>query len=326
MKNRISVIFAGAWVIIAVVVLIDLLWARGAGIKIGHGWPLSALPEIGGIFASAVVLSACAAVDRYRPLTHAMRCKELAAAIFCLLTFMVWAQAVSVASYLGISLNVPSIADSLVRFDKAIGFDWLDAYRWVETHRSLRIVLKYAYWSAFAQLILIPIFLAVARRADDIAELLTIMFVSSALLLLISIPFPAESAFLYYGITDVGTASTVSDYALLRNGTLIAIDPYEAQGLVSMPSFHTMLAIFFTYSVRHVRFVFPTLAALNVVMIASTVTVGGHYVADVLAGILCGVAVIFAVRLGLRRWFAKLGDGARPSATSDAGESSAPAQ
>lgn len=313
MKNRNAVIYAGAWGAIIAVAFFDFQWARHMGFRIGHGWPLfSALETCSALGVSAVFFW-IATLQRYRQLTHALRCKEFASAIFCMITTTVWAQNVAIASYLGVGLNIPTIADTLVHFDNSIGFDWLSTYHWVSSHRILRLVLIYAYWSALAQFVLIPLVLAVVRQFDDIVEFLAILFISSFVLLLIAIPLPAESAFLHYGITDPGTSSSVQDFTLLRDGALKVINPYKIQGLVSMPSFHTMLAIFFAYSVRRVRFVFAAAVALNAIMIASTITVGGHYLADVLAGIVCGFAVILAVRLGFRRRPTDVGNAYRAS-------------
>lgn len=323
MKNRNTVIYGGAWCAIAVFTLIDFWWASRAGFTIGRGWPLSFAELIVFAFGSAGALIALARLKRYHGLTAALRCREFASAILCLITVAVLGQAVSVMTYLGVALNVPSISVALSRIDQAIGFDWLEAYRWVATHRNLWILFKFAYFSIFPQMIVIPLILAAARRPDEISEFVAILVVSAILLLLISIPFPAESEFIKYGITDPGTLSTVSDYDRLREGAMRAIDPYKAQGLVSMPSFHTMVAIFFSYSVRHVKFVFPVAIVANAVMIASTITVGGHYLVDVFAGVVCGVAVIAVVRLGLRRLSSERGATGLPSAASDTGGSSA---
>ncbi|VWB43615.1 PAP2 family protein [Burkholderia lata] len=92
-----------------------------------------------------------------------------------------------------------------------------------------------------------------------------------------------------------------------------SINPLEVQGLVSMPSFHTMMAMFLVYSMRNIRLVLPAVIVLNVIMIASTITVGGHYLADVLAGIVCGAVVILVVRLGLQGQFAKITHAGRAS-------------
>ncbi|MCA8049382.1 phosphatase PAP2 family protein [Burkholderia arboris] len=324
MRNRNAVIYAVSWGTIVVVAIANFQWAKLTGFTIGRGWPYSFINDLCVVFGVSLGLIGIATFERYRALTHAFRCREFAVAIFCLMTFAVWGQTASVTSYLGIGLNLPSIADPIVRFDRAIGFDWVSAYHWVAAHPALNVVFKYAYYSAFAQLVAFPVVLAIARRPDDIVEFLVILFVSSIVLLLISIPFPAESAFLHYGISDPGTVATVSDYTALRNGTLRSINPYAVQGLVSMPSFHTMLAIFFTYSVRRVRFVFPAAIVLNAVMIASTITVGGHYLADMLAGIVCGFVVIVVVRTWLRS--GTRGEAGRQMTPADAGApiSSAP--
>ncbi|NTX28275.1 phosphatase PAP2 family protein [Burkholderia pyrrocinia] len=301
MKNRNAAIYAASWGAIIIVAIVDFEWAKRTGFTIGHGWPFSFVKELCIVFGVALGLIGVAALPRYRALAHMLRCREFAATLFCLMTFAVWGQTASITSYLGIGLNVTSIADPLVRFDRAIGFDWVNAYHWVAAHPILKVVFKYAYYSAFAQLVAFPVILAIARRPDDIAEFLAILFGSSILLMLISIPFPAESAFIHYGISDPGTVGTVSDFTALRNGTLRSINPYAVQGLVSLPSFHTMLAIFFIYSMRHVRFVFPFAIVLNAVMIASTVTVGGHYLADVLAGGVCGAVLLWCAAAALRR-------------------------
>ncbi len=74
-----------------------------------------------------------------------------------------------------------------------------------------------------------------------------------------------------------------------------------------MPSFHVMLALLLAYAVRHVRDEFPVTVVLNAVMIMSTSTQGGHYLADVIAGIVIGVLSIVVVH----RWMA----GSRTAAT-----------
>ncbi|WP_231944021.1 phosphatase PAP2 family protein [Burkholderia stabilis] len=89
-----------------------------------------------------------------------------------------------------------------------------------------------------------------------------------------SSPFPAQSAFVHFGIADPHTASTVSHYDLLRIGQLRRFNLSESQGLVSLPSFHLMLALLLAYALRHVRDVFPVSIGMNAVTIVSTPTQG----------------------------------------------------
>jgi membrane-associated phospholipid phosphatase len=64
-----------------------------------------------------------------------------------------------------------------------------------------------------------------------------------------------------------------------------------------MPSFHTILGVLFAYALRHVRYIFSFSVALNLVMIASTPTQGGHYLADLLGGLAVAAATIAIVRI-----------------------------
>ncbi|WP_240202143.1 MULTISPECIES: phosphatase PAP2 family protein [Burkholderia] len=81
------------------------------------------------------------------------------------------------------------------------------------------------------------------------------------------------------------SASIVSHHDLLCNGQFRQFNRPESQGLVSLPSFHVMLALLLAHAMRHVRYVFPASVVLNAVMIMSTPTTDGHYLSDVIARI-----------------------------------------
>ncbi|WP_407070729.1 phosphatase PAP2 family protein [Paraburkholderia rhynchosiae] len=79
------------------------------------------------------------------------------------------------------------------------------------------------------------------------------------------------------------------------------IDLANAQGVVSLPSFHTALAVLFTYSLRKVPWLRRVAVPLNVIMILSTPTQGGHYLADVIAGLLLFALTLFTYNAIVRR-------------------------
>ncbi|WP_310125975.1 phosphatase PAP2 family protein [Paraburkholderia terricola] len=79
------------------------------------------------------------------------------------------------------------------------------------------------------------------------------------------------------------------------------IDIATAQGLVSMPSFHTALAILFVYSLRRRRVLACVAIPLNLVMILSTPTQGGHYLADVFGGLCLSALTVRAYNAIARR-------------------------
>ncbi|MBN3802205.1 hypothetical protein GXB81_03925 [Paraburkholderia sp. Ac-20336] len=61
---------------------------------------------------------------------------------------------------------------------------------------------------------------------------------------------------------------------------------------VSLPPFHTALAVIFVDSLRRVRCLFWLVTLLDLILTASTPTQGGHDLADVLAGVVLSVLTI----------------------------------
>jgi hypothetical protein len=142
----------------------------------------------------------------------------------------------------------------------------------------------------------VPVILGLTGRREELSEFVFLFMLSGILLLLISTPIPASSAFLHFGISAPYTSSSVSDFYPLRNGTLRVFEMVPLQGMVSMPSFHTTLAILFIYALRRMPYLLLVSVPLNGTMILSTPTQGGHYLVDVLAGLLLSALTISTFR------------------------------
>src|ERR1700724_4307275 len=84
----------------------------------------------------------------------------------------------------------------------------------------------------------------------------------------------------------------------LRDGSLTKINISSVQGVVSFPSFHTMLGIITTYALRDTRALLIPAIVLNGTMIVSTLPVGGHYLADVLVGAAISIPAFPGLRYG----------------------------
>ncbi|VWC74756.1 phosphatase PAP2 family protein [Burkholderia lata] len=301
MTNRVPKVLTGIALLTAVIAVVDIRGAHAIGmaLALGNAAYFAALAGCAAI-AVAATLIVLSHASRYRERSLAWRWRELALALLCIVTIAAFSQAIVVLDYLCVALAPPSIEAGLVRFDALLGFHWPDLYRWVRAHAELQSVLAFAYHGSIVQLIAVPFMLSTARRHDDLAEFMALFAFALLVVVAVSTPFPAQSAFVHFGIADANTASTVSHYDLLRSGQLRRFSLSESQGLVSLPSFHVMLALLFVYAVRHFRYVFPASVVLNVAMIVSTPTQGGHYLADVIAGIAFGVLSIVVVR----RWMA----------------------
>jgi hypothetical protein len=87
-------------------------------------------------------------------------------------------------------------------------------------------------------------------------------------------------------------AGAMHDLLALKSGEMTTINCTATNGIVTFPSFHTIWSVLLLLAMPN-----PFMIALNVLMIVSTITCGGHYLIDVLGGILvCAFVVPMTAR------------------------------
>ena len=123
------------------------------------------------------------------------------------------------------------------------------------------------------------LYLGLRRRATP---LIVSLFVAGAVTIIVSWLVPA--------VGHLPNAPHVPALLALRAGQLLNGVP---QGLISFPSYHTTVAILLTAALVRERFLFPLACVLNGVMVISTLSMGGHYLVNVLAGIVIAVAALW---------------------------------
>lgn len=289
-----------AWALVGLVALIDAAWLRHSGYRVSAE-SLGRLPRALALLAGvAVGLTGFARIPRYRDATRKFRYAEVASAVAWCMPMLCFAAGTGVLSYLTVTVKAPLVEAQLAHMDRALGFDWPAAYQWVREHDSVNHLFSLAYRSGTWQLVLLPIVLAVLRRHEVLTEFVLHFMLSCLLMLIISTWLPANSAFVHYDVADQAARATVSDFARLRDGTVGPFDLAEIQGLVSFPSFHSALAVFFAYALRGVPLLSWCALLLNATMLLSTPTHGGHYLVDTLGGIALAVLTIAGVRAARR--------------------------
>ena len=85
-------------------------------------------------------------------------------------------------------------------------------------------------------------------------------------------------------------------YNALIDGTFSKFDWKAAEGIVSFPSFHTILAIITAYAMRDVRQLAWPFYVFSLVVILSTLPEGGHFLIDIFAGGAIALVAIVAIR------------------------------
>ena len=106
----------------------------------------------------------------------------------------------------------------------------------------------------------------------------------------------------------------MSHFTLLRAGGLPVIDLDAMQGLISMPSYHCVMSLLLIHAMRRSGLLLPVAAVVNLIVILSTPTEGGHYFLDVLAGVL-----VAAITIAVLRGFAALRSATVPPAAAYSG-------
>ncbi|MFD1611023.1 phosphatase PAP2 family protein [Sphingomonas tabacisoli] len=184
--------------------------------------------------------------------------------------------------------------------DRALGFNWIGLYDFMDRNRSLMIASKKIYFSIFASPILIAIAHGVTGRRAGYHRFLLAFGVALAVTSAVFILFPARSAIPYWIGPDPSYPAAVIDQHVkvidaLRSGRLTVLDLENAIGLVSFPSFHAAAAVLFVWGC----WPFPVLrlpaVTLNVAMTGTAFVEGSHYLVDILAGVLVALLAIALV-------------------------------
>lgn len=275
----------------AALVLATLLLAcldLGWGIE-GH-WSIAGHGTMAAAFVALALLCPLR-FQRYR------RDEKTRTMLVCSSLIILFSLTASFFSYLLVSTDAPLIDNTLAAWDHLLGFDWPKVYLWTKQRPHLDHALALAYSSVLPQIATVVVYLSFTGRREQLAEFNAAFILSFLMTSAVSVYFPAAGpAKFYQGIVHADV-SLLSHFEPLRDGTLRVYDVKTAQGLVSIPSFHTVMAILLTYAMRRTR-IFPVFLALNIAVIASTPTQGEHYLVDLIAG---AITVVTAIGLLKKR-------------------------
>ncbi|WP_414450035.1 phosphatase PAP2 family protein [Burkholderia sp. 22PA0099] len=284
-----------AWATIIFITLVDFLWLREWSFQLIIGPKLKTSISIAAIIFVNQWIKYRSRSDTNENSVWLTRLRDLSFTGQWMIALAAFCTATSILSSLSVAIAAPLIDDQLAWIDQAGGYDWLACYQWVQGHPFLLLVLHLAYISGLAQMIVVPVALGITGHKIELIKHIARLMLAILTCIAIAAFFPAASAFLHFHVTDPETLNTVSTFLPLREGTLRVIDLSISQGLVSMPSLHATFAILFAYALRQAALFSNVGTALNVLMLASTPTQGGHYLSDVIGGILLAALVIVLV-------------------------------
>jgi membrane-associated phospholipid phosphatase len=85
----------------------------------------------------------------------------------------------------------------------------------------------------------------------------------------------------------------------IREGANVAL---PNAGIVQFPSYHTVMAIVFTYVCRDVKLLLAPAAALNTLVVVSVPFSGNHYATDIVGGAIVAAVSLWAAGLLCKRF------------------------
>jgi membrane-associated phospholipid phosphatase len=270
------------WRFLAGLALIDAAWIAVSDFHL----VLASMPAPA---ATAIMLVLAAAFFR-----HVRRDAALFVLVDSVAQVIVCFAICGILSYLVLGTNQPLIDRGLSAIDAAMGFDWPNFVGWVQAHPLLDQALAIAYSSSGAQMLVLAFILS-WRQEMRVRELSGTIMISLVLTILLAGPFAAAGAYPYYGAEhpDLIRELQLRDFFPVRDGSLRELDLPRMEGLISFPSFHTVLSLIFIYITRRTRALLAASVLLNAAILVSTLTAGGHYLIDLLGGsVVTGLSIV----------------------------------
>ena len=229
------------------------------------------------------------------------RVEEFVISTHALAQIVLFSVCYSVAMYCVASLGYP-LADSwLMTFDQACGVCVADVAAWVSNSPRLSRLLQIAYGSMLIQTALVVIALGFAKQRQKLESFVLCFMASATIALIVFACLPAEGPFCSYGYEpDSAQQRFLNDFHAMRSGERTLVTWKQAEGLITFPSFHTTWALLLARALRGSRRLFVPACLLNLAVVASTMTTGWHYLADVAGSTALATGVVLAAsRLNL---------------------------
>jgi membrane-associated phospholipid phosphatase len=296
-----------AWAMVAAFAIADLIWLRFSRL----GFSPNTFYEIARAAMTLVMIALVPLLIHLRLSTDYSKMADFVRKCAYGLTLMVLSGTFILAlvvvgilfEYLATSAAMPLRDPSLAAIDKMFGFDWIFFLKLANSFPKISEALVFAYWSTGPILLGTMLILCFRGDSGQLANFLAVLAVSSVCTGILMVIAPAAGAYVQYA-PEHDSFSHFSPNAgmwhfqafeALRQNSNPTIDFLKSEGLVTFPSFHTVLAIIITYAVRHLRLLFWPMLTLNALVIVSTIPEGGHYLVDVIAGIVVAFVSINVV-------------------------------
>lgn len=193
------------------------------------------------------------------------------------------------------AINLPLADDLLLKSDAALGFHWR-AFSLLFVDQDMIIFwLRKIYASIQWQPMLLIVILCIKHHYKNCWIFVNAWVASLAITIFLFPFFPAKAAFFYFHVPNA--KAYVADFypimEALRNGSIRTIGAPTMKGMVTFPSFHAASAICLGWGFSKLKWLRWPFLLLNLVMLLATIVIGGHYLVDLIAGVVIACGAIW---------------------------------
>lgn len=268
------------WIVIAGVALTLAVAGRGLQVNLDLHIFVAPFAVVVGVYGFGLLLAWLGAYTRSFVLTGS------GDFFYSFAQLMIFSGFATGLQYIVFAMSFPLADEAFQRADAALGFDWIGYSSWLAQHPTLDVVLHYAYSSPLVQMLAVFLVHCMRRSDDGCGEFIWCFMITLLIVNVVALPFPALG---YPG--GIGQHH-IDVLVAARNGTVSGL-----AGIVTFPSFHAAVGVLFMYAMRAVKPLLVISVPLNALLVLATPPIGGHYLVDVVAGlVIAGVAIALVRR------------------------------
>jgi hypothetical protein len=220
------------------------------------------------------------------------RAPRMALFLESLLFILIFILLLLVLCFLMATLKYPFVDSTLVFIDSIFQINSSAVVLWFRTHELLNYIFYLIYKIYFYQIPFIIVYFSIRGDVLVLQRFVMQFIIALILTIIISGFLPALGPYVWYNYQPSPTlAAALAQLLELREGIL---DFSQKNGIVSLPSFHTVAALLYMYTFRNEnKVLFVSIMVLNTLMIFSCIPIGEHYFADILGAIPTFLVVIW---------------------------------